>query len=79
MCDLQHTDLLFKPDTSDTFSSSYTHLRFTAGVLSSSPPSLDSPPPPCTPEVALESTPGGGGGRGEKGEHVMNTGNKMFP
>ena len=58
MCDLQHTDSLPKPDTRGTLFSSRTHLRFTAGVLSSSPPSLDSPPP-CVPEVVLKSPPGG--------------------
>ena len=47
-----------KPDTRDTLFSSRTHLRFTAGVLSSSPPSLD-PPPPCVPEVVLKSPPVG--------------------
>ena len=45
-----------KPDTSDILSSSRIHLRFTAGVLCSSPPSLDSPPP-CAPEVVLKSPP----------------------
>ena len=56
MCDLQHTDFLSKPDTSDILFSSHTHLRFIAGILSSSPPSLD-PPPPCAPEVVLKSPP----------------------
>ena len=58
MCDLQHTDSLPKPDTSDILFSSCTRLRFTAGVLSSSPPTLGSPPP-CVPEVVLKSPPVG--------------------
>ena len=51
----QSTDSLSKPDTSDILVSSCTRLRFTAGVLSSSP-SLD-PPPSCAPEVVLKSPP----------------------
>ena len=52
---------LLKPDTSNILSSSRTHLRFTAGVLGSSPPSLNSPDPspPCVPEVVLKSPPVG--------------------
>ena len=59
MCDLQHTDSLPKPDTRDILLFSRTHLRFTAGVLSSSSPSLDSTDtlPPCAPEVVLKSPP----------------------
>ena len=47
--------------------SSRTHARFIAGVLSSSPPHLD-PPPPCAPEVVLP--PVGEEERGNVSEEV---------
>ena len=56
--DSPSTDSPSKLDICDISCSSRTHLRFTAGVLSPSPPSLDSTPP-CAPEVVLKSPPGG--------------------
>ena len=50
---------LLKPDTSNILSSSRTHLRFTAGVLSSPQLCFNSPDPspPCVPEVVLKNPP----------------------
>ena len=57
--DSPSTDSLSKPDTRDISCSLRTHLRFTAGVLSSLPPSLDRTDifPSCAPKVVLKSPP----------------------